>query len=54
MAYDDHQVDQKTLRSEQIPNAVYHLWLSSAGGLRLDIPGSTLNGRHPDARGETG
>ena len=54
VAQDDHQADQTTLWSEQIPNAVDHLRQRSADRLRPGIPGSSLNGLHPEARGEAG
>ena len=54
VAQDDHQADQTTLWSEQIPNAVDHLRQRSADRLRPGTPGSSLNGLHPEARRETG
>ena len=54
VAQDCHQADQTTLWSEQIPNAVDHLRQRSADRLRRGTSGSSLNGLHPEARGETG
>ena len=54
VAQDLHQADQATLWSEQIPNVVDHLRQRSADRLRPGTPGSSLNGLHPEARGETG
>ena len=54
VAQDGYQADQTTLWSEQIPNAVDHLRQRSADRLRRGISGSSLNGLHPEARGETG
>ena len=42
----------RQLWSEQIPNAVDQLRQRSANWLRPGIPGSSLNGLHPEARGE--
>ena len=49
VAQDGHQADQTTLWSEQIPNAVDHLWQRSGDRLPLGIRGSRhqlANGRH--------
>ena len=54
VAQDGHQAAQTTLWSEQIPNAVDYLRQRSADRLRRGTSGSSLNGLHPEARGETG
>ena len=43
LARDLHQADQAAVWSEQIPNALDHLWQRSAHRLLPGVPGSPLN-----------
>ena len=52
VAQDLHQADQAAVWSEQIPNALDHLWQRPGDRLLPGVPGSPLNGLHSEARRE--
>ena len=46
LAQDLHQANQEAVWSEQIPNALDHLWQRAAHRLLPGVPVSPLNGLH--------